>query len=101
MPTRIENLEAVAQPVAKMLHAEGPTIKRLLSAGVLALKDCTLEERSYYYAKAVGVEIPRPDSLETQPRIANLDELRRLLQAAAKEATQSPKTKHSSRAQSG
>ena len=54
----------VSKPVAEELAQRCGSLKRVLSAGVLLLNDCTPEVREYYMAKAAGAdltEIKNPD----------------------------------------
>jgi len=59
MATRIDDLEEFAKPVAAELVARSGNLKRILSAGVMALQDSSAETREYYMARAVGKEVER------------------------------------------
>ena len=79
MATRTEDLTEFAKPIANELTAKTGTLKRVLSAGVMALYDMTPEQREYYMAKANGL------TLEAKPETdKNLDEqIRQLVRNAA------------------
>lgn len=62
MATRSNDLTEFAKPVADELAEKCGSLKRVLSASVLCLKDCTPEVREYYMSKAIGKNtIPLPD----------------------------------------
>jgi hypothetical protein len=57
MARRTNDLTEFAQPVADELADRIGSLKRVLSAGVLALADLTAEQREYYIAKSVGKDL--------------------------------------------
>jgi hypothetical protein len=61
MPTRTNDLTESAKPIADKLVAQYGVVKKVLSAGILALDDLMPEEREYYMAKAAGVDLPISD----------------------------------------
>ena len=64
MASRTDWLTEVAQPVAKKLAQRSGSLKMVMSAAILLLKECTPEVREYYMAKAAGAdlsEIENPD----------------------------------------
>ena len=64
MASRTNDLTEVSKPVAEELAHRCGSLKRVLSAGVLMLRDASPEVREYYMAKSVGVdlaEIENPD----------------------------------------
>ena len=66
MASRTDWLTEVAQPVAKKLAQRSGSLKMVMSAAILLLKECTPEVREYYMAKAAGAdltEIENPDKV--------------------------------------
>jgi len=61
MATRTNDLTEFAKPIADELVATSGSLKRILSAGVLALNDLTPHEKEIYMARAIGRE-PKPFS---------------------------------------
>jgi hypothetical protein len=57
MPKRTDWLTEFARPVAEDLAARCGSLKKIMSAGVMALNDLSAEEREYYMAKADGVDL--------------------------------------------
>jgi len=60
MTRRIDDLTEFAKPVADDLADRMGSLKRVLSAGVLALADLSPDKREYYMAKSVGKEPLNP-----------------------------------------
>lgn len=89
MATRTDDLTEFSKLLADELKAKYGNLKRVLSAGVLALNDMSAEEREYYMAKAIGVEVERPQRAEEQFRKKVLD--------IVKESQKIPAQKKSSR----
>jgi len=54
MATRTNDLTEFAKPVADRLAAHCGSLKRILSAGVIALDNCSSDEREMYMALAIG-----------------------------------------------
>lgn len=61
MASRTEDLTDAAKPVADKLAARCGSLKKVLSAGVLALDSCSAEEREKFMAQASGLEVVIPD----------------------------------------
>ena len=74
MGSRTDWLTEFAQPVAQELAERCGSLKRVLSAGVLILKDASPEIREYYMAKSVGAdltELEKPDE-EFRKRVSQI-----------------------------
>ena len=65
MSGRSDWLTENAKIVADKLAARSGSLKKILSAGVIALDDMTADEREYYMAKADGVELERPQGFSS------------------------------------
>ena len=65
MGTRIEDLTEFAQEPAQELVARLGFLKKVLSAGIMALYDLSPEFREYYMAKAVGLKIPVGEKIDS------------------------------------
>jgi len=61
MAKRTNDLTEFAQPVAEALAARCGSLKRVLSAGVLALDALSPTQREYFMAKAIGQEMELPE----------------------------------------
>lgn len=68
MATRTNDLTEFAKPIADELANRCGSLKRVLSAGVLALKDLKPEKREFYMAKAIGEEMELPQNPEEEFR---------------------------------
>ena len=74
MGSRTDWLTEFAQPIAQELAERCGSLKRVLSAGVLMLKDASPEIREYYMAKSVGAdltELENPDA-EFRNRVSQI-----------------------------
>ena len=68
MGSRTDWLTEFAQPTAKELAERCGSLKRVLSAGVLMLKDASPEIREYYMAKSVWVNLADFESPDVEFR---------------------------------
>ena len=68
MGTRTNDLTEFAKPIADNLANRCGSLKRVLSAGILALDDMSPGDREYYMAKAIGEEIERTYSTDAASR---------------------------------
>lgn len=57
MARRTNDLTEIAKPIAESLADQTGSLKRVLSAGVMAFNELGPARRQYYIAKAGGVEI--------------------------------------------
>ena len=67
MATRTNDLTDYAKPIADEMAARMGSLKRVLSAGIIALSDLSPDQREYYMAKAVGQDIKESDSPKPIP----------------------------------
>ena len=93
MGSRTDWLTETSKPIADKLYAQLGSLKRVLSAGVLALHDQEPQMRQYYMAKAVGFEIEKPKISKKDPESEQeiwerleplLEEVRQLLKTSRK-----------------
>ena len=68
MASRTDWLSEVARPVAKELAQRCGSLKMVVSAGVLLLKDCSPNVREYYMAKAAGADLTELESPDVEFR---------------------------------
>jgi len=57
MARRTDDLTEIAKPIAESLADQTGSLKRVLSAGVMAFNELGAAKRQYYITKAGGVEI--------------------------------------------
>ena len=62
MSGRTDWLTYIAKPIADDLADRMGSLKRVLSAGIMALNDMTPDQREYYMAKSVGKDEPKSES---------------------------------------
>ena len=67
MPKRTDWLTEFARPLAEDLAARCGSLKKVMSAGVMALDSLTPEDREYFMAKADGVNV-KPATIEANFR---------------------------------
>ena len=78
MATRIQDLELAAQPIARYLVERSGSIKRVMSAGVIALGQMTADERETFFAAAGGAPLPEKPLVPMQKQLDEiLQEVRR------------------------
>lgn len=75
MPTRTDNLTEIAKPIADRLTAHCGSLKRILSAGVMALDACSAEEREMYMAAAIGAHYESPEDARIKKSMLLLKEV--------------------------
>jgi len=86
-------LTEVSKPVAEELAHRCGSLKRVLSAGVLMLRDASPEVRKYYMAKAAGAdlaEIENPDE-QFRRRVSQIVRETVALESSKKSARKSKK----------
>lgn len=66
MAGRTDALTEIAKPIADRLFAHCGSLKRILSAGVLALDALPPEERERFMAAAIGARYESPQSVKAQ-----------------------------------
>ena len=102
MATRTTDLTEFAQPPANEMYAQLGSLKRVLSAGVLALYEHEPAMRQYYMARAMGFEIEKPTTNRTEPEseeeiqeqlVVLLKRIEVLLKLAPKPSRSTPKTR--------
>ena len=68
MASRTDWLTEIAQPVAKELAQRSGSLKMVMSAAILLLKECSAEVREYYMAKAAGADLTGLENPESEFR---------------------------------
>jgi len=95
MASRTDWLTEVAQPVAKELAQRSGSLKMVMSAAILLLKECSPEVREYYMAKVAGGDLSGLENPESEFRRKVVQIVRELkaLEAKKKSAPQKKSAK--------
>ncbi len=76
MTKRTDSLTEFAKPVADELAARCGSLKKVLSAGIMALNDMSPEKREYYMALASGKKV--------EPAVDDISKLKDYVKQIAK-----------------